>query len=95
MKFTVVLFRNATEFEALAPQRDDIYVAWQLNAPDIYTAVRFAKAEVCAADNRDRPKPRHTVNDYALCVAFEGWQEPKLFGWQAHEPIKEVRRRKG
>lgn len=62
------------------PYGTDIYVG-HVTATGYLRAIRVAQEEVFYADTKDGLRPR-AAEDYALCVMFEGHQQPKLYGWQ-------------
>ena len=73
----------------------DIYVASRIKASGTADALKRARNEVFKADKKGgahkglfedcydrRIKP--VVENYKLCVMFEGHHDPVLFGWQVH-----------
>ncbi len=82
--FTVVLLRpEYLNQDAHDHPGQNIYVA-NVQADDEYHAVKVAQVEVYEADLAEQSEdfvPR-SLDDYILCVLFEGTIQPKLFGWQ-------------
>lgn len=92
--FTVVLMRGH-RFQDIpdwgTEPRTDTYVA-HVRAHNKQSAVRLAKEEVIAADNKDLKitlGARHVralglnKEDYDFLVMFEGHLQPACFGWES------------
>ena len=78
-RFTVVLLRPDYLCDDV-PYGQDVYVAL-VEANNIYEGVMMARREVWENDREDGLEP-DSMLDYAMCVAFEGHHDVKLFGWQ-------------
>lgn len=78
-KFTVILLRPDYLCDD-TPYGQEVYVAY-VEANDCSSALKTAQQEVFDVDTAIELEV-NDYTDYALCVMFDGFINPCLFGWQ-------------
>lgn len=89
MKYWTVVLLRCQRLNELTEEEygKDIYVA-HVTAPSYVLALKEARRQVHKADRDDMGEKMDRIgiepneHCYPLCVMFEGYQEPKLFGFE-------------